>query len=383
MAIDKFKPFVNSFDVGNWIRVQVDDKVYKLRLIEYTIDFGSFENISVDFSDVTKVKNGITDVKEILSQASSMATSYSSFQRQAKQGEDSNTVLNNWFENGLSATNTKIVGANNQSQVWDKNGILCREYDPITETYSNEQLRIINSTIAITDNNWGTTKTAIGKYQYEDPDSGELKTTYGVIGETIVGKLLIGENLTIANNNSKLTFNENGLIVSGKDKSMVRIQPNEEDSIFNVKDNNGDYVLYLDNVSGNLTIKGEIISTKLGIENDDGSVSNLSNVAVSGSYNDLKDKPNLSTVATSGSYNDLSDKPTKLSYFENDNSFITKDVNNLTNYYKKTEADSLLDSKVNTSDLSTVATSGSYNDLTDINELKNWVLEQIESAINQ
>ena len=29
LAIDKFKPLVDSFDVGNWIRVQVDDKIFK------------------------------------------------------------------------------------------------------------------------------------------------------------------------------------------------------------------------------------------------------------------------------------------------------------------------------------------------------------------
>ena len=61
----------------------------------------------------------------------------------------------------------------------------------------------------------------------------------------------------------------------------------------------------------------------------------------------------LATVATSGSYNDLSNKPsipTKTSDLTNDSGFIDKDVNNLTNYTLS-------------SSLATVATSGSYNDL--------------------
>ena len=89
----------------------------------------------------------------------------------------------------------------------------------------------------------------------------------------------------------------------------------------------------------------------------------------------------MADVATSASYTDLIDTPTKLSDFANDGVFITKNVDNLTNYYKKTETDSLLNSKVNSSSLATVATSGSYADLKDINELKNWVLEQIQAAI--
>lgn len=364
LAIEKFELLIEHFNVGNWIRVQIDEEVYKLRLLEYNISFGSFDEISVEFSDVIKIKNGITDIQGVLAQASSMATSYSSVQKQASQGEESKAVINNWFNSGLDATNIKIVGnAANQNQVWNENGILCREYDSVLDSYSPEQLKIINSTIAITDNNWESTKTAIGKYHYTDPITGELKMAYGVNGETIVGKLLIGEDLILSNDNNNLTFDNNGLIVSGKDKSMVQIQPSEEESIFNIKNNNGDYVLYLDNDSGNLIIKGDFVSTKLEFEDENGVVSNLSNVAISGSYNDL------------------TDKPTKLSDFENDRVFITQDVNYLTNYYNKTETSSLLDLKVNTSDLASVATTGSYTDLVDIEELKNWVNEQIQNAI--
>lgn len=61
----------------------------------------------------------------------------------------------------------------------------------------------------------------------------------------------------------------------------------------------------------------------------------------------------LSSVATSGDYEDLTNTPTiptKTSDLTNDSGFIDNTVNDLTNYTK-------------TSDLSTVATSGSYNDL--------------------
>ena len=400
LVIPKFKPLVKSFKTGNWIRVRVDDEIYKLRLLEYDIGYGNFDNIPVEFSDVTKTKNGITDVRDVLSQVSSMATSYSSVKRQASQGEKSNTILNDWFDNGLDATNTKIIGTENQNQVWDKNGILCREYDPITETYSNEQLKIINSTIAITDDNWNTTKTAIGKYLYSDPVTGELKTAYGINGETIVGKLVVGEDLIISNNGSNLEFSGDGFVVKN-DVNIVTIDPNAP-SIFNIK-KDGKNIFSL-NDKGELVLIGNITASNLtlidgatvgadsvsgfhdvaisGDYNDLDNTPNLATVATTGSYNDLTDVPSLSSVAISGNYNDLSNKPTKLSDFTNDSAFITNDVDNLINYYKKTETDDLLSSKVNTSDLATVATSGSYNDLIDIEELKNWVLEQIQSAIN-
>lgn len=57
---------------------------------------------------------------------------------------------------------------------------------------------------------------------------------------------------------------------------------------------------------------------------------------------DKADTSSLSSVATSGSYTDLSDKPsipTKVSDLNNDSGFIDKDVNNLTNYDTSTTVD--------------------------------------------
>ena len=72
-------------------------------------------------------------------------------------------------------------------------------------------------------------------------------------------------------------------------------------------------------------------------------------------WDDIGNKPNFATVATSGSYNDLTDKPT------------IPEAPDLTNYATK---DDLANAKpdltpyAKTADLSTVATSGSYEDLT-------------------
>ena len=51
----------------------------------------------------------------------------------------------------------------------------------------------------------------------------------------------------------------------------------------------------------------------------------LTDVAYTGSYNDLSDTPTLALVATSGNYNDLSNKP-KISDLTNDSQFITNNI---------------------------------------------------------
>lgn len=69
-----------------------------------------------------------------------------------------------------------------------------------------------------------------------------------------------------------------------------------------------------------------IIPTKTSqLINDSGFLTSSSGVITSVSWSDIKDKPNFSTVATSGSYTDLSNTPTiptKVSQLENDSGFI-------------------------------------------------------------
>ena len=94
----------------------------------------------------------------------------------------------------------------------------------------------------------------------------------------------------------------------------------------------------------------------------------------------IKNKPTLATVATSGSYNDLSNKPTipsKVSDLTNDSGFTSNagTITGITMNGTSKGTSGVVDlgtvitthqdisGKANTADLATVATSGSYNDL--------------------
>ena len=211
MAIDKFKPLVDSFEVGNWIRVRVDDRIFKLRLLEYEIDFGSFENISVKFSDVAKIKNGITDIRDVIEQASSMATNYSSIQKQADKGNQARNTIDQWFTDGLNSALVQIQSNDNEEVTMTENGLLCRSYDDITGSYSPEQLKITHNIMAYTDDNWQTVRQAIGKHEYKYYDKSTNgftdKVGYGmnadfvnagiVSGSQIVGGDIYSDNYSV------------------------------------------------------------------------------------------------------------------------------------------------------------------------------------------
>lgn len=249
LSLPQFQNLVDKFEIGNWLRVKVDDDVYKLRLVEYEIDYEKLENISVEFSDVKKTAYGLSDLKSVVEQASKMTTSYDSVKRQASQGSDVKKNISAWVSKGLALTNTMITNSDNQDIIWDKNGILCRKYDYITESYDYEQLKIINKGLYYTGDGWETVSAAIGDFIYYDPLEKKEKEGYGVIADTLIGNFILGEHLGIYSpHGTDISIDDNGIKVSNdrfitneyseisdNHKAIkVEINPNNSNGVFRI-----------------------------------------------------------------------------------------------------------------------------------------------------
>lgn len=81
------------------------------------------------------------------------------------------------------------------------------------------------------------------------------------------------------------------------------------------------------------TAAGELVASKFTGDLVGNVTGNVSGTAGSVDWDDITDKPAFVTVATSGSYNDLSDTPTNISSFTNDSGYITAahEINNSRN----------------------------------------------------
>ena len=247
-TIEKFQPILKKFKIGNWIRVEVDEEVYKLRLIEYTFDFSNYQNMDIVFSDVTRVGDAVNDVKSLVNNMKSIASSFSYIEKQAAQGSSTYETVNKWFEEGMDATMTRIVNsADNVSMIFDDKGILGRTLIDFSDSeYEPEQIRILNNSIVFTRNNWQSICTAVGKFYYISgyDDNGDPIYTdaYGINGEVIAGKLFIGNDLMLTNKSGSFSYTEDGLIVKTYDSSTgelgdVRFQITPEGDI-TLKPNN-------------------------------------------------------------------------------------------------------------------------------------------------
>lgn len=260
LALKEFQPIVNKFETGNWIHVCVDEKKYYLRLLSYKIFYSDISKIEVEFSTVERTWSGSSDVKSVIDSAQAIASSFSYTIQKVKNNTGASKYVQDWVQKGMNATVTKIVNnADNQNVVYDSSGILCRAYDDLTETYDLCQSRWINSGLYITDDGWQTVKAAIGKYIYVNPETGNEVTTMGVIGDTIVGKLLIGENLGIYNTNNSMTFNSDGLTITNGTNTFI-VNPNDE-KLFRITKSSND-VLWADK-NGNLNLTGNITGSSI------------------------------------------------------------------------------------------------------------------------
>ncbi len=215
LVMKEFEPLINCFEIGNWVRIKTDGIVYKLRLIEYEINFDNLEDFSVEFSDLVVANSSVSDVESVINQASSMASSYDYVARQAKQGDKGNTQLSNWVDRGLSLTQVKIVdSADNQNISWDSHGLLCKEYLPITDAYDDKQLKLINRGLYLTDDGWKTSKAGIGDFTYWSPKTQKVEQAYGVIADTLVGNLVLSEDVGVYAKDKSIVLNDNGLVIT-------------------------------------------------------------------------------------------------------------------------------------------------------------------------
>lgn len=246
LVMDEFEPLVDHFKLGNWIRINCDGSIYRLRLTSYEINFGSLETINVEFSDVTKTTTGYTDIESIKKQASSLSTSYSYVAKQAKQGTEANNSINKLLTNGLNTSVTAIKNADTEDIVIGKNGIRLRAYDDIYTDYSPKQAAFIHNMLVFTRNNWQTAETALGEFTYTL--NGQTYDEYGLQVKILVSpKIIAGD---IYSSDYSLEIQKDG-------KSI------EKGTHFNLKDGSfclGSGKIVYNAVGNELTLKDVLVS---------------------------------------------------------------------------------------------------------------------------
>lgn len=257
LAIPEFEPLRNNFKLGNFIRVKYDNQVYKLRLLSYQISFGEdIKSLEVEFSDVTKIRTGTSDLSSIIKQAQSIGSTYDSVKTTMKKTSESDSLIRNFVNHGLDATTMKIINsASNQNMVMSDSGLLMRRQEDFSTQYENCQLKIINNGLYVTQDAWRSTDLAIGKYIHVNPETGKQEVRMGVQAKNLVGQLILGNALGIYSEDGtkSMSFDNFGLKLNvkkdgttNKYSRLLDIQKDGKSQLW--IDENGNIVLASDQI---------------------------------------------------------------------------------------------------------------------------------------
>ena len=282
----QFKHFSEQLCAGAIIYVETkNDTMEQLHLTSIDINF---DEKSTNFTLGNKYDR--SDLKALYEDAlGKNSKSFSELQYIASIIEDQQKQLDyqrNWVADLRTLTLDNVLTSEDQAIEINNRGLTGRKRqlnaDGSWKTDENgnplfdaEQVKLINQTLVFTDDNWETAKTAIGKIAVGYNSDGSVKYDYGFNGRVVIGELFLGTNLVLTGTGAGIK----------------------------IKDTSGENAFYADN-EGNLVLLGHIRAKSLTLEGctistDD--ISGLSSVAISGNYNDLKNKPTIpSSVADLG-----------------------------------------------------------------------------------
>ena len=219
----EFKEQMRLLELGKIITIEKEEGLwYYPALLEIAINLDNSEEFTMAFANAMRLDDWGYTYADLISDASStsrkVSANWQDILAYAKERETVTSLIRDPLDMTLRAAFANMV---NQEFTVDKNGILGRKkVSETSDEFEDEQVRLINNLLIFTDDNWETAKTALGKIYYTDED-GNTITSYGLIAETIIGSLIMGERLRIKNENSTVEIGAEGITIKKSDGTIV------------------------------------------------------------------------------------------------------------------------------------------------------------------
>lgn len=215
IKIYKYRHFTQELALGKIITIQKDDEGdgihYYPALTELSFNLDNSDDFTLTFSNAYKMNDWGYTFSDLLAKSSSIsrqvASNWETLTKYANEKEDIMSLVNNSLDSTLRAANSNLFA---QEFIIDETGIIGRQFlDESHSSFADEQIRIMNNLIMITADKWQTIKTALGKTILPN---GEV--AYGLVADTIIGKMIIGESLLIGNDKQTVEITGDGISIS-------------------------------------------------------------------------------------------------------------------------------------------------------------------------
>ena len=213
LALPEFEPLVEQFQLGNFVRVEIrDGYVKRTRLLEANLNFDDISDFSCTFGNLVTTKSEIDKHAELLAQAVSAGKQVAKSGTNWQKSVEKTNKIESDIAAGLQDAALKIRNASGQSVEISDNGLIGRKLiDGTTDQYEDEQVALINNKLVFTADNWNTSKSCFGKFEYQGQER------WGVLSDAVVsgyisGSTIEGGNLKIGGDGGTFIVNEDGSV---------------------------------------------------------------------------------------------------------------------------------------------------------------------------
>lgn len=190
LFVKEFQPFRDKLELGKGVYLNLGGgQAITPYIIEMEFSFEDKSAFSIVFSNRFKRHDNVNTLKDMIEKSYSSSRRFDASKYIYNQAKGHASAVSEFMNSSLDAAKNTILAAANQSVVINGAGIH-------VGGNSACQLRIVDSMIAMTDDNWEHAKLAIGRFA-----SKETGTYFGVNAEVIGGKLIVGNSLIIENTN--------------------------------------------------------------------------------------------------------------------------------------------------------------------------------------
>jgi len=175
------------------------DITAKIIVIDHDIDGN---NLQLTIANTKDIKSGFMKIKDLLNRSANTSTQVDMSRFKWDLSESNNTEIDRIINNKWDAAKQAVVAGKDENVVVSDRGITLTNI-----TNPQKILRMLSSTIAMSSDGGNTYKLAID--------------ASGVVAESLYGKIIAGNNLTIQNSSGSVVVNSQGMTVTDMIMNIV------------------------------------------------------------------------------------------------------------------------------------------------------------------
>lgn len=252
-----FYYFSSKLQLGSIITLDTGQLPIQTVLLELELSYDNPENFKITFSNRLRKDNAQFQYSDLMGQVVKTGSSVSfNSPSWANWSDNYKDDVTSFITSALDTSKNTLINSSNQEITISAAGLRGRRYT--NGTYGANEVWLTSNILAFTDNAWNTSKLALGSITVNG------QTKFGLVGDVIVGKILAGNQLTIANDKNNFLLDQNGATLTNAKFSLNNPATQWNitlDPTIGIKMSKGTTTAFLASISdGSLTMIGNLDS---------------------------------------------------------------------------------------------------------------------------